>query len=105
MANIASLRHEVAQHHFEQREKHHIAAGDASFTSCNPWGVCYNIIKKGGGDMKKEILNGTPIPYELSIEELEKMLSSPIMKDFSLACEALSYKNDPKAYHRQVNDF
>ena len=48
--------------------------------------------------MKKEILNGTPIPYELPIEELEKMLSSPIMKDFSLACEALSYKSDPKAY-------
>ena len=29
-ANIASLRHEVAQHHFERSEKHHIAAGDAS---------------------------------------------------------------------------
>ena len=31
MANIASLRNEVEQHHFEQSEKHHIAAGDASF--------------------------------------------------------------------------
>ena len=29
-ANIASLRNEVEQHHFEQSEKHHIAAGDAS---------------------------------------------------------------------------
>ena len=48
--------------------------------------------------MKKEILNGTRIPYELSVEELSKMLSSPIMKDFSLACEALSYKNDVAAY-------
>ena len=28
--------------------------------------------------MKKEILNGTRIPYELSVEELGKMLSSPI---------------------------
>ena len=47
--------------------------------------------------MKKEILNGTRIPYELSVEELSKMLSSPIMKDFSLACEALSYKNEVAA--------
>jgi len=31
MANIASLRHEVEQHHFERSEKHHIAVGDASF--------------------------------------------------------------------------
>ena len=35
MANIASLRHKVAQHHFEQSEKHHIAAGDASLLSAN----------------------------------------------------------------------
>ena len=31
MANIASLRHKVAQHHFERSEEHHIAVGDASF--------------------------------------------------------------------------
>lgn len=57
--------------------------------------------------MKKEILNGTRIPYELSIEELRKMLSSPDMKDFSLACEALSYKNDDAAYEAMkycIND-
>lgn len=48
--------------------------------------------------MRKEILNGTPIPYDLPIEELKAMLSSSVMKDFSLACEALSYKNDPEAY-------
>ena len=30
-ANIASLRNEVEQHHFERSEKHHIAVGDASF--------------------------------------------------------------------------
>ena len=30
-ANIASLRNVVEQHHFERSEKHHIAAGDASF--------------------------------------------------------------------------
>ncbi len=48
--------------------------------------------------MKIEILYGTRVPYELSVEELSKMLSSPVMKDFSLACEALSYKNDNAAY-------
>jgi len=30
-ANIASLRNGVEQHHYERSEKHHIAAGDASF--------------------------------------------------------------------------
>ena len=57
--------------------------------------------------MKKEILNGTRIPYELSVEELSKMLSSPIMNDFSLACEALSYKKDVAAYEAMkpyIND-
>ena len=57
--------------------------------------------------MKTEILNGTRIPYELSVEELSKMLSSPIMKDFSLACEALSYKNEVAAYEAMkplIND-
>ena len=48
--------------------------------------------------MKKEILNGTPIPYDLPIEDLKAMMSSAVMKDFSLACEALSYKDDPEAY-------
>lgn len=48
--------------------------------------------------MKKEILNGTPIPYDLPIKDLEEMMNSSVMKDFSLACEALSYKNDPAAY-------
>lgn len=48
--------------------------------------------------MKKEILNGTPIPYDLSVDTLKEMISSPMMKDFALACEALSYKNEPEAY-------
>jgi hypothetical protein len=47
-ANIASLRHEVAQHHFERSEKHHIAVGDASFEDIQGLRldlfakVCYN---------------------------------------------------------------
>lgn len=48
--------------------------------------------------MRKKILNGTPIPYGASIEELKMCLSSPSMKDFSLACEALSHSNHPEAY-------
>ena len=48
--------------------------------------------------MKKELLNGSPIPYDLPIEELRAMMSSPVMKDFSLACEALSHKNASEAY-------
>ena len=48
--------------------------------------------------MKKEILNGTPIPYELETKELTVMLSSPDMKQFSLACEALSHKDEIEAY-------
>ena len=48
--------------------------------------------------MRKEILNGTLIPYDLPIEELKIMMSSSVMKDFSLACEALSYKSEPEAY-------
>lgn len=48
--------------------------------------------------MRKKILNGAPIPYGASIEELKMCLSSPSMKDFSLACEALSHSNHPEAY-------
>ncbi len=48
--------------------------------------------------MRKELLNGTPIPYDLPIKDLRAMMSSASMKDFSLACEALSYKSDPEAY-------
>ena len=48
--------------------------------------------------MRKEILSGAPIPYDLPTAELVKMLSSRDMKEFSLACEALSYKDDIEAY-------
>ena len=57
--------------------------------------------------MKKAILNGTPIPYDATVGELEIMIFSPVMKDFSLACEALSFKNDAVAYEimkSYVND-
>jgi len=48
--------------------------------------------------MRKEILNGTPIPYDATIDVLKNMMSSTVMQEFSLACEALSYKDDPEAY-------
>lgn len=48
--------------------------------------------------MKKEFLHGIPIPYDKSIEELRKLLFSPNMKNFSLACEALSYNDSAEAY-------
>ena len=57
--------------------------------------------------MKEELVNDTCTPCERSVEELSKMLSSPIMKDFSLACEALSYKNEVAAYEAMkpfIND-
>ena len=57
--------------------------------------------------MKEKLVNDTCTPCERSVEELSKMLSSPIMKDFSLACEALSYKNDVAAYEAMkpyIND-
>ncbi|MBQ8392878.1 MAG: hypothetical protein IJX51_03810 [Clostridia bacterium] len=48
--------------------------------------------------MKKTILNGTQIDYDTSLEKLKKMISSPVMKDFCLACEVLSSKNSVEAY-------
>ena len=59
-ANIASLRHEVTQHHFERSEKHHIAAGDASLNT--PHEV---------NTMRKEIeINGcVEIPHEMTFDD------------------------------------
>ena len=48
--------------------------------------------------MRQETLNGARIPYDAPIDELEKIMASKVMQDFSLACEALSYKHGPKAY-------
>ena len=48
--------------------------------------------------MKKEMLNGTPIPFDLTTDELSKMMESANMEDFSLACEVLSQRDDRKAY-------
>ena len=56
------------------------------------------IYQSGDGAMKKEILNGAVIPYDLPVDQLKEMMASSVMKDFSLACEALSYKNDSEAY-------
>ena len=46
----------------------------------------------------KFILNGIPIPYDLSINQLRQMMESPTMKDFALACEVLSCHKSHEAY-------
>ena len=40
-ANIASLRNEVEQHHFERSEKHHIAVGDVSLKTYKAYALIY----------------------------------------------------------------
>ena len=44
-----------------------------------------------------ETLNGKPIPYDASTQELICMLQSRNMQEFCLACEALSYRTDQRA--------
>lgn len=48
--------------------------------------------------MRKETVNGRRVPYGLPIDELERMMGSSDMGDFSLACEALSCSDSPEAY-------
>lgn len=38
------------------------------------------------------------MPHNLSTEELEKMLTTNNMNEFVVACEALSHKEDEKAF-------
>lgn len=46
----------------------------------------------------KEIINGVIVPYDKSIEELEAMTETDDMSQFVVACEALSYKAEKKAF-------
>ncbi len=48
--------------------------------------------------MRTEKINGVSVPYNQSIEELETILSTGDMSGFVVACEALSYKSDEKAF-------
>lgn len=48
--------------------------------------------------MKTEKINGVTVPHNLSTEELEKMLTTDNMGEFVVACEALSHKEDEKAF-------
>lgn len=48
--------------------------------------------------MRTEMINGIPVPYDLSVNELEVLLISGDMSDFVVACEALSYRSDERAY-------
>lgn len=49
--------------------------------------------------MRAERINGVTVPYDKSTDELESMLLSANMIDFVIACEALSYKTDEKAFN------
>lgn len=49
--------------------------------------------------MKKELFNGNAIPYDLSFEELNRMLFSDDMTEFCLACEALSCRDDSESFN------
>ena len=49
--------------------------------------------------MRTEKINGVTVPYNKTNDELEIMLSSGNMSDFVVACEALSYKTDEKAFN------
>ena len=48
--------------------------------------------------MRTEMINGIPVPYDLSVDELEALLISGNMSDFAVACEALSNQSDERAY-------
>lgn len=57
--------------------------------------------------MRKEKINGVTVPYNKATDELEIMLSNGNMCDFVVACEALSYKTDEKAFNllkEYIND-
>ena len=57
--------------------------------------------------MRTEKINGVTVPYNKTNDELEIMLSSGNMSDFVVACEALSYKTDEKAFNllkKYLND-
>ena len=73
LANIASLRNEMKQHHFERSEKHHIAAGDASFDKQ----LIYSIIAViGGVAMKGNKLVELSMDFSVDIINLVKFLKA-----------------------------
>ncbi len=49
--------------------------------------------------MRKSNINGHEIPYNLSITELNELVSSSNMVSFMLGCEALSQKDDIEAFN------
>lgn len=48
--------------------------------------------------MRYESVNGSYVPYDLPFDNIKDMLKSPIMKEFCLACEALSENKSKEAY-------
>ena len=48
--------------------------------------------------MRAEKINGIPVPYDKSIQELEELLLTGNMNDFAVACEALSHKTEHNSF-------
>lgn len=48
--------------------------------------------------MEEKYVNGRRVPFELSVEELTDLCKHGTMEEFCVACEALSAKNDRRAY-------
>ncbi len=48
--------------------------------------------------MRKEQINGIAVPYEKPTDELASILKTTDMGVFAVACEALSYKTNEKAF-------
>ena len=44
------------------------------------------------------MINGKPVPYDLSVDELVALLTTGDMSDFTVACEALSYQIEDRAF-------
>ena len=51
---------------------------------------------------RKLLLNGETIPHDAPISVLKEMMRGTQMQDFSLACEALSWRRDEEAFHLLV---
>lgn len=47
---------------------------------------------------RKQLINGETIPYGAPISVLKEMIQGTQMQDFSLACEALSWRRDEEAF-------
>lgn len=48
--------------------------------------------------MRTVMINGIPVAYDFSVDELSGFLISGNISDFAVACEALAYQTGDKAF-------